>query len=57
MDTLTIPRPSRLDKRFRLHVPSFGTTPAACIACGASIPDLAAWLNTECPADAENHSR
>ena len=49
MDALTIPRPSPLDKIFRLHVPTYQTQPPSCLVCGAPIESLEAWLDTECP--------
>jgi len=49
MNTQTIPRLSRQDKAFELHVPSFSTM--SCVACGAPITTLADWLNSECPGD------
>lgn len=51
MDTQTIPRPSPLDKIFKLHTPTHQTRPASCIACGAPIAGLEDWLASECPAE------
>ena len=47
---LTLSHPPRLDKGFALHTPSWETTPAACLSCGAPIVLLEDWLNSECPA-------
>lgn len=51
MDTQTIPRPSPLDKIFRLHTPTWRTTPPSCITCGAPIRTLEDWLASECPGE------
>jgi hypothetical protein len=48
MDTQTIPRPTRRDKIFRLHTPSWTTTPPTCLSCGAPVGTLAQWFATEC---------
>lgn len=50
MNTLTVPRPrpSPLDRIFRLHTPSWRTSPPSCITCGTPILTLASWLNSEC---------
>jgi hypothetical protein len=48
--TLTRPHPSPLDRIYRLHTPTWQTTPPSCISCGAPILRLDDWLNSECPA-------
>jgi hypothetical protein len=46
-----------LDKIFRLHTPTWQTTPPTCFSCGAPIRRLDDWLNSECPVDEENRAR
>lgn len=55
MDTLTIPRPSQLDKIFRLHTPTWRTTPPSRITCAEPIRGLEDWLASECPGEHQVH--